>query len=101
MKVLIFGSGGREHALAWAVKKSGRVSEVVCAPGNGGMGAAIWGTVVLAATCPACAVGTGIVAFVLFGFAGAIAFTDDQPDRLLYLAPGQQLSRKLGYIDER
>lgn len=37
MKVLIFGSGGREHALAWAVKRSGRVTEVVCAPGNGGI----------------------------------------------------------------
>ena len=38
MKVLILGSGGREHALAWAVKRSGRVTEVVCAPGNGGIG---------------------------------------------------------------
>jgi phosphoribosylamine---glycine ligase len=37
MKVLILGSGGREHALAWAVKRSNRVKEVVCAPGNGGM----------------------------------------------------------------
>lgn len=37
MKVLILGSGGREHALAWAVKRSARVTEVVCAPGNGGM----------------------------------------------------------------
>jgi phosphoribosylamine--glycine ligase len=37
MKVLIFGSGGREHALAWAVKRSEKVSEVVCAPGNGGI----------------------------------------------------------------
>ena len=37
MKVLILGSGGREHALAWAAKKSNRVSEVVCAPGNGGI----------------------------------------------------------------
>jgi phosphoribosylamine--glycine ligase len=37
MKVLILGSGGREHALAWAVKRSERVTEVVCAPGNGGM----------------------------------------------------------------
>jgi phosphoribosylamine--glycine ligase len=37
MKVLILGSGGREHALAWAVRKSERVTEVVCAPGNGGM----------------------------------------------------------------
>src|SRR6185437_11984485 len=37
MKVLIFGSGGREHALAWAVAGSERVTEVVCAPGNGGI----------------------------------------------------------------
>ncbi|MGA2205825.1 MAG: phosphoribosylamine--glycine ligase [Terracidiphilus sp.] len=37
MKVLILGSGGREHALAWAVKRSPRVTEIVCAPGNGGM----------------------------------------------------------------
>lgn len=37
MKVLILGSGGREHALAWAVQRSPRVTEVVCAPGNGGM----------------------------------------------------------------
>lgn len=37
MKVLILGSGGREHALAWAVRRSPRVTEVVCAPGNGGM----------------------------------------------------------------
>ena len=37
MKVLILGSGGREHALAWAVAGSSRVTEVVCAPGNGGI----------------------------------------------------------------
>lgn len=37
MKVLILGSGGREHALAWAVKRSEGVKEVVCAPGNGGI----------------------------------------------------------------
>src|SRR5271167_4306101 len=40
MKVLIIGSGGREHALAWACAKSSRVTEVVCAPGNGGIAAA-------------------------------------------------------------
>lgn len=37
MKVLILGSGGREHALAWAVAGSRGVTEVVCAPGNGGI----------------------------------------------------------------
>jgi phosphoribosylamine---glycine ligase len=37
MKVLVIGSGGREHALTWAIGKSSRVSELVCAPGNGGI----------------------------------------------------------------
>ena len=37
MKILIVGSGGREHALAWKVAQSSKVSEVLVAPGNGGM----------------------------------------------------------------
>jgi len=36
MKILIVGSGGREHALAWKCAQSARVSEVLVAPGNGG-----------------------------------------------------------------
>jgi phosphoribosylamine--glycine ligase len=36
MKILIVGSGGREHALAWKCAQSKRVSEVLVAPGNGG-----------------------------------------------------------------
>lgn len=36
MKVLVVGSGGREHALAWHLSSSKRVEEVVCCPGNGG-----------------------------------------------------------------
>lgn len=65
---------------------------------NVGLGAAILGTVVLVATCPVCAVATSIASLFFFGAAGAILYGDDQPNRLLYLAPGQQLSGKLGYV---
>ncbi|MYA60591.1 MAG: phosphoribosylamine--glycine ligase, partial [Chloroflexi bacterium] len=37
MKVLLIGSGGREHALAWKLAKSGKVSELSCTPGNPGI----------------------------------------------------------------
>lgn len=36
MKVLVIGSGGREHALLWGLKQSNRVDALYCAPGNGG-----------------------------------------------------------------
>ncbi len=36
MKILVIGSGGREHALAWKLAQSSRVSQVLVAPGNGG-----------------------------------------------------------------
>jgi phosphoribosylamine--glycine ligase len=37
MRVLVLGSGGREHALAWAIGKSPLVDEVLCAPGSDGI----------------------------------------------------------------
>jgi phosphoribosylamine--glycine ligase len=36
MKVLVIGSGGREHALAWKIRQSARVKEIFIAPGNAG-----------------------------------------------------------------
>lgn len=37
MKVLIVGSGGREHAIAWKAAQSEKVDKIYCAPGNGGI----------------------------------------------------------------
>jgi len=39
MKILVLGSGGREHALVWKLRQSPRVTQVYCVPGNGGISA--------------------------------------------------------------
>lgn len=37
MKILVIGSGGREHAVVWKLKQSPKVEKIYCAPGNGGI----------------------------------------------------------------
>ena len=39
MNVLLIGSGGREHALAWAISASPLLTKLYCAPGNAGIAA--------------------------------------------------------------
>ncbi len=39
MKILVIGSGGREHALVWKLRQSPRVTKLYCVPGNGGIAA--------------------------------------------------------------
>jgi len=66
MKVLIVGSGGREHAIAWKVKQNRKVSDLYCAPGNGGISEL--------ATCVDISA-TGIDALVTFAKKEAIDLT--------------------------
>ncbi|OOV35823.1 phosphoribosylamine--glycine ligase [Candidatus Synechococcus spongiarum] len=62
--ILVIGSGGREHALAWALSRSPGVEAVWVAPGNGGMASPATGVSAAIAVVPVAADdGTGIVGF--------------------------------------
>ncbi len=70
MNVLLIGSGGREHALAWALAKSPKIEKLFCAPGNGGIAAV--------ATCTDLAVAD---------HAAVIAFCNDNAIGLVVVGP--------------
>ena len=83
MKVLIVGGGGREHALAWAVARSEKVSKVYVAPGNGGT-AMMGGKV-------------GNVAFKATDVDGLLRFALDESIDLTVIGPEQPL--EAGIVD--
>lgn len=76
MRVLVVGGGGREHAIVWALKKSDRITELYCAPGNAGIAE-------LAQCVPIKA--TDIEGMVSFAKEKKIDFVVVAPDDPLYL----------------
>lgn len=80
MNVLVVGSGGREHAICWALRKSPRVGRLYCAPGNGGI-ASVAECVDIKAT----------------DIDGMVAFAKSHPVDFVMVAPDDPLA--LGMVD--
>lgn len=80
MKVLVVGSGGREHAIVWALSKSPCVTEIFCAPGNAG--------IAQQATC---------VSIAATDVDGMVAWARDHQIDLVVVAPDDPLA--LGMVD--
>jgi phosphoribosylamine--glycine ligase len=81
MKILIVGSGGREHALAWKIAQSPRLTRLYCAPGNGG-------TALVAENIP----------IADSDIAGLAAFAERE--RIDLTVVGPELPLSLGIVDE-
>jgi phosphoribosylamine--glycine ligase len=88
MKVLVLGGGGREHALAWAIAQSQQVTELVIAPGNGGISA--WGATVKTPVRCIPVDGTSLEAMLALSFA-------ERPDLTVI---GPEVPLALGLVDE-
>jgi len=82
MKILIVGSGGREHALAWKAKQSAKVEKVFVAPGNAGT---------------ALEPGVENVAIAVDDIAGLLAFAQQQAIDLTIIGP--EIPLVLGVVD--
>lgn len=81
MKILLIGSGGREHALAWALAKSPQLTELFIAPGNAGM----------------MNLGT-LVSLAADNVAGLVSFATDQAIDLVVVGP--EVPLVLGLSDQ-
>ncbi|HZJ78418.1 MAG TPA: phosphoribosylamine--glycine ligase [Clostridia bacterium] len=80
MKILMVGSGGREHALISSLKKSKKVDEIICAPGNGGIGR-----------------DAKIFSVAATDIEGMVALAKEQKVDLVFVAPDDPLA--MGMVD--
>ncbi len=81
MRILVIGSGGREHALAWKLRQSPNVKDVIVAPGNGGIEADDFTTVPISAD--------DISSLVVFA----------RKNEIDLVVPGPEISLTLGIVD--
>ena len=81
MKILLIGSGGREHAMAWKLKQSPQCKQLICAPGNAGI-----------AEIADCA---NIAADDIIGLLGLI-----QREAIDFVIVGPEIPLALGLVDE-
>lgn len=79
MKILVIGSGGREHSLCWAIAASPLTSKLYCAPGNGG--------IAQVAEC---------VAIEVMDFARIVAFAKERTIDFVVIGPDNPLAGGLG-----
>lgn len=80
MNILVIGGGGREHTIAWSLKKSDKVSKLYCAPGNAG--------IAQVAEC---------VPIGVFEFDKLVAFAKENSIDLVFVGPDDPLA--LGIVD--
>lgn len=81
MKVLVIGSGGREHAIVWKLKQSPKVTEIFCAPGNAGINQIAAGVDIKADDIP------GLLKFVI-------------ENKIDFTVVGPEIPLAVGIVDE-